>query len=1260
MPPHFLRSLAGAALLAGSSLLAQPCLVAYTFTSSPLPTGGTYGCGETVTFCFTVTNWNSTNTNWFQGLEVNLGPGWDLSTLVPGAPPATCGGSGGTWGWYNSVTGTATTNIGPQGPGFFFDLNNDGNPGNNFGDFCVGAVNWQFCWTVSVLSPPDCVNGLDLGVSVNTFGDSETGSWSSAGCNGDAVATSPPAVILACTVSAGIGAPLDLCTSSPATDLSLSLGGTPTPGGVWTDPSGAFHSGTFDPSADVSGNYTYTVTSLAPPCSSQAIIAVALQQQPDAGTNGGITTCASDAAFSLFALLGGTPDPGGTWTDPSGGATTGSFDPSVSSAGIYLYDIPGTAPCVSAQASVTVTVNPSPNAGTDGTLSICSNGSPTDLFSLLGGAPAPGGVWTEPIGAVVGSVYSPAGYSPGIYTYTVAGIAPCPNSSATVTVTENTMPMAGVNTTAYLCETDNIVSGIDLLGGSPDAGGSWTGPGGSPIGGTIDPATSPSGDYLYTVAGVAPCPDAYGTLTLDISQQPDAGSDAVVNLCDGSPDLDMITALGGNPEPGGVWTDSGGGIATPVFVVGVGQPGSFTYSLPPTTSCPGAAATLTIIVSPGSNAGVDAVTDVCSSAAAFPLLPLLGPDAQASGSWIAPDGGASSGTFTPGISLDGLYTYTIVGIAPCTTISATVTVSTVTASDPGSDGDLTVCITGPVEDLFASLNGTPTPGGVWTTPSGAPFGGLLNPGTSTSGVYVYTLPAAGPCPAQSATVDVTIEATPNAGQDGAVGLCGSGTQYALISGLGGSPAANGTWTDPSGQAHGANFDPSTDVAGIYTYTIYAPPPCVSASSELTVAVEQPVNAGVGGFVSLCENGVAVDPSDWLSGNPDAGGSWTAPGGAPIAMIDPSTAASGAYTYTVQATAPCPDAQAIVTLTIDALPYAGTDASLTLCDEAAPAVLINWLIGAQSGGSWTGPSGAATGVFAPGVNIPGAYTYTVDGSGACADEQDQGTVDVSVLPLPTPTFTVSAMQGCVPMQVEFTIDDATGLQSAGWIFGDGTTGDALAESWHTYTTAGTFTVQLEVTNSDGCVGYATITDAITVSQGPGAMFYALPLRVSVSSPTTEVTQVPEPGILYSWTIDTSLVDTSGTFSWTFDPPEIGPHPICLTASDALGCSNTYCIDVIVDDDLTIYVANAFTPNGDGRNDSFRPSIIGVQQDWYEFMVFDRWGMLIFSSGDPYQAWNGGMNNSGDVLTQDVYVWKLRAKDQFTPEKQEFIGSVTLLK
>lgn len=1261
MSPHILRSLTGLAFLVGAGVFAQPCLVSYTFTSSPNPVAGTYGCGETVTFCYTVTNWNSTNVNWFHGLEITFGPGWDMTTLVPGPPPATCGASGGAWGWYNSVTGTATTASGPQGPGFFFDLDNDGNPGNNFGDFCVGAVNWQFCWTISVLSPPDCVNGLGLGVSVNSFGDSETGSWSSSGCVGDNIATNPgPPVIAACAVTAGMGAPLDLCSSSPPADLFLVLGGAPDVGGAWTAAGGGPHSGTFDPAIDGAGNYTYTVTSVAPPCQSQAVVAVTLQQQPDAGSDGSITTCASDIPFSLLTLLGGVPAPGGTWTAPGGAASTGTFDPAADGAGIYVYEIAGVAPCVSAQSSVTVTVNPAPNAGSDGAISICSNEAPYALFTSLGGSPSAGGTWTAPGGLPMSGIYAPASDAPGIFAYEVNGVAPCPNSIATVTVTENVLPNAGIDATVSFCETNAAIPFITLLGGSPDAGGSWTGPDGLPVGATLDPATASNGDHTYTVLGNAPCPDALAIVTLTITTQPSAGTDANLNLCEGSLPTDLFTVLGGSPDAGGSWTDPLGAPIGAIFDPIFSAPGTYSYTIAATSPCVDASATVNVNVAAQSSAGVDAALDVCSDSPAIALLPLLGPTAQPGGAWTDPNGAPAGATFTPGTSIDGGYTYTIIGTAPCVTVSATVTLFTIPAANPGADGSLTLCVTGPVEDLFTALNGAPMAGGDWTSPMGAPFSGILDPATGIPGIYTYTLAANGPCPAASATVDVTIEADPDAGQDGAVSLCGNAGPYAMITGLNGTPAANGTWTGPGGQAHGASFVPGTDAPGDYTYTVYAPPPCISASSTLTVGEVQPVSAGTGGSVSLCENATPLDASTWLGGMPTAGGTWTDPSGAPVVLVDPSAALAGDYTYTVQGTTPCPDAAAVVALTIDALPNAGTDAVLSLCDAAPPAVLINWLGGAQPGGTWNGPSGAATGVFAPGVNVPGAYVYTVVGSGACSAEQDQASIDVYLDPLPAPTFSLSVASGCVPLQVEFAIDDPLGLQGATWTFGDGSIGDALVDAWHTYTTAGTFTVELQVTDANGCIGTGIQTNAILVSAGPEAIFGATPLRVSVLDPVMHVVHAPEETVDYAWSIDGLSITGAENFSWTFDPPEVGLHSICLDATDTLGCVNSYCLQILVDDVLTVFVPNAFTPDGDGHNDTFLPSVIGVDPEYYFFHIFDRWGSVVFSSTDPTEAWNGAMDNSGEVLQQDVYVWRMIARDQFSAAKKELFGTATLVK
>lgn len=1255
--PHRLLLLFALSSALGAS--AQPCLIGYNLVASTPPTNGTYACGETVNFCLTISSWNTTNANWFHGVVASFGPGWDMATLTPGAAPAPCGVGGGTWGWYNSVQGTAGTAGGPQGPGFFYDLDNDGNPGNNFGDFCTGP--WTFCWTISVLSGPACINGLDLGVSLNTFGDSETGSWGSSGCTGDVIVPSTPAVIQSCAANAGNGGPLALCSTSAPADLFATLTGGPDVGGTWTDPGGAPHTGIVDPTVDVSGNYTYTVGTIVPPCSSSSVIAVSIAQQPDAGIDGSLTLCASNPAAAMVGSLGGTPDAGGSWAGPLG-ASSGTFDPAVDPAGIYTYTIAAVAPCLNASANVTVTVNPSPNAGGNGVLTVCSNGIAEPLFNYLTGAPSVGGTWTNSGGAATSGSYNPAIDAQDVFTYTVAGIAPCPNSTATVSVTENQLPNAGVNSNVTLCNTAPAASLVGMLGGTPDPGGSWTDPSGTAVGATLDPASMPpNGSYTYTVVGTAPCPNASAEVALTLNIQESAGSNATVNLCAASAAIDLFASLGGSPSPFGTWNGPGGPIGNTTFTPGISPPGDYTYSVASLPPCVNSSATVTVNVSAQPSAGVDAVLAVCSSDAATSLLPELGPTAQPGGTWTDPNGNASTGTFVPGVSLDGTYTYTIAAVAPCIGASATVDVSTNLAADPGTGVPLNLCETGPLTNLNASLGGTPDPGGTWTTPTGGASTGTIDPATAASGNYTYTISANAPCPAASTVVNVTVVQEPNAGIDGLAELCSNASApYALINALGGSPAANGTWTAPDGAPHSGSFNVATDAQGVYTYAVNAPPPCVSASSTVTMSVVQEANAGNGGSVALCENGAPVDPFDWLSGGPDVGGTWSAPGGGVIANIDPATATSGIYTYTVNGTAPCPNDQATMDITIDALPNAGVDNSIDLCADANATDLLLLLGGAQAGGTWTGPAGAATNVFQPGVNIPGTYTYVVGGTGACLNEQDQATVGVGVFDLPVPAFSMDVSLGCAPLQVQFVNSDPAVAQSALWSFGDGASDSGVADAWHSYDGAGTYDVTLEITDANGCTGTLTIADAVTVSAGPDAAFYALPLRVSVNTPTTQVTHIPDAGIAYTWTIDTMAVDTSGVFAWTFDPATIGEHPICLTATDSLGCANIFCINVLVDDDLTIYVANAFTPNGDDNNDTFKPSIIGVQADWYEFMVFDRWGLLVFRTTDPFESWNGAMDNGGDILPDDVYVWTVRAKDQFTPEKKELIGTVTLVK
>ena len=174
--------------------------------------------------------------------------------------------------------------------------------------------------------------------------------------------------------------------------------------------------------------YTYTVTATAP-CTVDATATVNVTEQaaPNAGTNGTLTICEGSTvtAGQLFAQLGGSPDAGGAWS------------PALAGAGVYTYTVTATAPCtVDATATVSVTEQAAPDAGSNGTLTVCSIDAAASLFAQLSGIPDAGGAWSGP-SAVLNGLYDPATMNAGVYTYTVTGNSPCPNASATVTVTEN-------------------------------------------------------------------------------------------------------------------------------------------------------------------------------------------------------------------------------------------------------------------------------------------------------------------------------------------------------------------------------------------------------------------------------------------------------------------------------------------------------------------------------------------------------------------------------------------------------------------------------------------------------------------------------------------------------------------------------------------------------------------------------------------------------------------------------------------------------
>ena len=91
----------------------------------------------------------------------------------------------------------------------------------------------------------------------------------------------------------------------------------------------------------------------------------------------------------------------------------------------------------------------------------------------------------------------------------------------------------------------------------------------------------------------------------------------------------------------------------------------------------------------------------------------------------------------------------------------------------------------------------------------------------------------------------------------------------------------------------------------------------------------------------------------------------------------------------------------------------------------------------------------------------------------------------------------------------------------------------------------------------------------------------------------------------------------------------------------------------------YIPNAFTPDGDEKNNVFKPIITsGVDIFNYTFLIYNRWGQIVWESFNPNIGWDGTYN--GTMCQDGVYTWKLRFKTPKTDEVKEFEGSLTLIR
>jgi gliding motility-associated-like protein len=229
----------------------------------------------------------------------------------------------------------------------------------------------------------------------------------------------------------------------------------------------------------------------------------------------------------------------------------------------------------------------------------------------------------------------------------------------------------------------------------------------------------------------------------------------------------------------------------------------------------------------------------------------------------------------------------------------------------------------------------------------------------------------------------------------------------------------------------------------------------------------------------------------------------------------------------------------------------------------------------------------------------------------------------------------------------------GTASYSWDFGNGSTSTSSSPKY-TYTTAGAYLVNLNVTSIYGCTGKAT-GYPVNIYVKPKASFtseYLLSKGLETDwrfdftgSGATDLEWVFQDGQL-----DYGMGPINKTFSAT------GDFKVRLLASTPAGCKDSASAMIFLKPELLMWLPTAFSPNIDGLNEGFGPyTTFGLER--YELMIFDRWGNIMWKTTKPDEKWLG-IDSEGVKVPEGVYGYSMvfRYVDN---QLYTYKGTVTLL-
>ena len=1189
----------------------------------------------------------------------------------------------------NALPTLTATNTGPYCPGATIQLN-------------VNSSN-TYTWTGPNAFNSNNQNPTIVTASVINGGVYTVSLTNTNGCENFTTTT----VIVNPTPSPIIGSNSPVCLGS---NLNLtSSGGTSF---AWSGPS-AFSSAIQNPTVigtTVANGGVYTVTVTALSCTNTATVNVTIVTPTTTASNTGPFCAGTTIQLNTPAAISYT------WTGPNA-FTSNAQNPTIPNATVGMsgiYNLIATVGTCTAAASTSVTVNalPIPTASNNGpicnglTLNLSSGGAQTYTWtgpntynsqtqnpSIATASPVNSGIYTVTVtdangcknftttsvlvnptpSPIIGSnspvclgsnlnltssggtsfAWSgPSAFSSAIQNPTVIGTTVANGGVYTVTVTAlsctntATVNVTIVTPTTTASNTGPFCAGTTIQLNTPAAiSYTWTGPNAFTSNAqnpTIPNATVGMSGIYNLIATVGTCTAAASTsVTVNALPIPTASNNGPIcngltlNLSSGG--AQTYTWTGPNTYNSQTQNPS---IATASPV----NSGIYTVTVTDANGCKNFTTT-SVLVNP-----TPPLTTNGSSVCAGQTMN-VGANSIAGSTyvWSGPNGFVAIGQNTTVTNaqpiMSGVYNVTVTSSVGCSN-TGIANVSITPLPVPALTNNSPICVGG-------ALNMTATGGSsyLWSGPNAfnnvSANPNINNVSMAANGIYSVLVTANG-CSAM-ATTNVIINALPIPVAANNAPICEKGTLN-----LTGSGGVTYNWTGPLGFTSSLQNPSISNVftinAGVYNLTVIDANGCQAATSTSVF-----INA----LPNLLANGAVVCygyPAT-LTATGGVTYSWSGPNGFTSNLQNPilpvvNNNTTGNYTVSIIGANTCTSSSAVnvgtyplpvPTITSTAKTCINTPVSL----QGSPGFLMY---------QWTGPNNflspnASTSFTPTSMTQSGTYTLSVTDNRGCVG---QVTTFVQLDPLPNAGIVIDKNKSCIPFCSNFTLLNSPGaasLVTASWLFNGQTfPGQTLN---YCVTTAGDYLIKANFTDANGCPNSSTYT--LNAYPIPTAIF-----EYSPANPLEEIDEVyftdgsKGPGI-NSWhwyfTNNTGFQSTSQNPTYTY--LKAGTYPIALVVTNKWGCSDTTIRTITVGEGNSFYVPNAFTPNGDGINDTFFAKGYNISK--FEMAIFDRWGEKLFSSNEFTGAWDGTFK--GEDCKDDLYVWKISVTTSDSKVKV-YTGHVTL--